>query len=282
MVLLDIKENNFSTNNPCNNNQDAETMHEKKNFLLKARLSSVDFDGDESALHPSSKRKEEFEEQIASSKMSLSGLFSASSVLPSKETSKSSAIAVKTAYVSNSTVIFWLSMWFFQNMSVTFWNKKALNTIHLPVTLTFVHMVCNTLGAYLYIYVYKGVERKSLNGSQKKMMMYFSLIFVSNIITGNWSLGLVSISLNQVMRALVPAVVIVLSMLILNKRYSTQRKVSLVPVFYGVYLTCSGEKTATFFGFVMTVVAVVFAGLKAVLSSKVRSTLTCNLSILAH
>ncbi|KAJ0390520.1 hypothetical protein ATCC90586_011013 [Pythium insidiosum] len=186
----------------------------------------------------------------------------------SGKTDAGAAPSGKTAYVSSSTVAFWLSMWFVQNIGVTFWNKKALTALRLPVTLTFVHMVCNSLGAFLYIHVYKGVERKPLAPEQQSLMVSFSLVFVSNIVTGNWSLGLVSITFNQVMRALVPGVVVVLSMLVLGKRYSTERKASLVPVAYGVYLTCSGDNSATVLGFVITVVAVVLAGLKAVLSNK--------------
>lgn len=180
----------------------------------------------------------------------------------------SSDSGVKTSYVSPATVTFWLSMWFVQNIGVTFWNKKALTAIRLPVTLTFVHMICNSLGAFLYINVYKGIERKPLKPGQQSLMVYFSMIFVSNIITGNWSLGLVSITFNQVMRALVPGVVVGLSMLILGKTYSTQRKASLLPVAYGVYLTCTGDNTSTFFGVLITLTAVIFAGLKAVLSNK--------------
>ncbi|KAL3670547.1 hypothetical protein V7S43_004861 [Phytophthora oleae] len=184
-----------------------------------------------------------------------------------KKKNKAAATA-KTSYVAPSVVVFWLSMWFTQNIGVTFWNKKALGALRLPVTLTFVHMVCNTLGAFLYIHVYHGIERKPLKAGQKQLMVYFSLIFVSNIITGNWSLGLVSISFNQVMRALVPAVVVVLSMLILGKSYSLKRKLSLVPVAFGVYLACTGDNSCTVLGFVITVVAIIFAGLKAVLSNK--------------
>jgi hypothetical protein len=183
-------------------------------------------------------------------------------------TAKSDALASKTSYVPATTVAFWLGMWFVQNIGVTFWNKKALSAIRLPVTLTFVHMVCNTIGAALYIYAYKGVDRKPLKPGQRSLMVYFSLIFVSNIITGNMSLGLVSITFNQIMRALVPGVVVVLSMLILGKSYSTTRKASLLPVAYGVYLTCTGDNSCTFIGLLITVVAVIFAGLKAVLSSK--------------
>lgn len=190
---------------------------------------------------------------------------------PSSSTSalKSSALSTaKTSYVPAQTVIFWLSMWFIQNIGVTFWNKKALSVIRLPVTLTFVHMVCNTLGACVYIYVYRGIERKPLKPGQQSLMVYFSLIFVSNIITGNWSLGLVSITFNQVMRALVPGVVVVLSMAILGKTYSRERKLCLIPVAIGVYLACTGDKTCTFLGLLITLAAVVFAGLKVVLSNK--------------
>ncbi|GMF26992.1 unnamed protein product [Phytophthora fragariaefolia] len=178
------------------------------------------------------------------------------------------AAAPKTSYVAPAVVVFWLSMWFTQNIGVTFWNKKALGALRLPVTLTFVHMACNTLGAFLYIHVYGGIERKPLKPGQKQLMLYFSLIFVSNIITGNWSLGLVSISFNQVMRALVPAVVVMLSMFILGKSYSLKRKLSLVPVAFGVYLACTGDNSCTLLGFIITVVAIIFAGLKAVLSNK--------------
>ncbi|DBA02673.1 TPA: hypothetical protein N0F65_010498 [Lagenidium giganteum] len=186
----------------------------------------------------------------------------------SSSSSSSGGNASKTTYVAPSTVVFWLSMWFVQNIGVTFWNKKALTAIRLPVTLTLVHMVCNSIGAFAYIHLYKGVERKPLNASQKRLMAYFSVIFVSNIVTGNWSLGLVSISFNQVMRALVPGIVVGLSMLILAKTYSKKRMLSLVPVAVGVYLACSGDNSCTFVGFIITLVAVIFAGLKAVLSSK--------------
>lgn len=129
-------------------------------------------------------------------------------------------------------------------------------------------MVCNTIGACLYIYAYGGIERKPLKPGQQSLMVYFSLIFVSNIITGNWSLGLVSITFNQVMRALVPSVVVGLSMLILGKAYSRERKLCLVPVACGVYLACTGDKTCTFLGLLITLAAVLFAGLKVVLSNK--------------
>ncbi len=129
-------------------------------------------------------------------------------------------------------------------------------------------MIFNWFGAYFYIYIYKGVKRKQINAIHQRLLLYFSLIFVSNIVTGNWSLGLVSITFNQAMRALVPGLTVVLSMVMLGKEYSSKRKLSLVPVTYGLYLACIGDTSCTIVGFLMTVVAVLFAALKVVLSSE--------------
>lgn len=129
-------------------------------------------------------------------------------------------------------------------------------------------MICNSIGAFIFVHVYRGIHRKPLNRSQQWLMLNFSLIFVSNIIFGNWSLGLVSISFNQIMRALVPSVVVGLSIVILGKTYSYKRKAALLPVACGVYLACTGDNSCTFLGFLITLAAVLFAGLKAVLSSK--------------
>lgn len=52
------------------------------------------------------------------------------------DSSPSKGAVQKTSYVAPQTVIFWLSMWFIQNIGVTFWNKRALNTIRLPVTVS--------------------------------------------------------------------------------------------------------------------------------------------------
>ena len=72
------------------------------------------------------------------------------------------------------------------------------------------------------------------------------------------------------MRALVPASTVGLSIIILGKSFSLVRKLCLVPIAVGVYVACTGDNTYTTFGLLITIVAVMFAGLKAGLSSKVR------------
>ena len=70
------------------------------------------------------------------------------------------------------------------------------------------------------------------------------------------------------MRALIPGTTVALSIVLLNKVYSIQRKLSLLPVACGVILACGGDNSFTNFGLFITTVAIVFASIKAVLSSK--------------
>jgi len=71
------------------------------------------------------------------------------------------------------------------------------------------------------------------------------------------------------MRALVPGTTVLFSILILKRSYSWQKKLALIPIAFGVYIACSGDNAYTAFGFSITLIAIAFAAVKAVLSSKV-------------
>ncbi|RHZ11336.1 hypothetical protein DYB31_008721, partial [Aphanomyces astaci] len=190
---------------------------------------------------------------------------------------------------SHYAVCLWLSLWFALNMTVTIVNKQALTVLNLPVTvlppqsfiwsslqsytqLTCVHMTCNSIGAYVYVHLScRGGARgraMPLRPDQAITMFFFSFIFVSNIILGNWSLGLVSVSLNQIMRALVPGTTAVLSTVVLHTTYTMSQILALVPIALGVYVACSRDIASTPMGIAITALAILFASLKSVLSSK--------------
>jgi hypothetical protein len=65
-------------------------------------------------------------------------------------------------------------------------------------------------------------------------------VFALNIAIGNMSLRWVSVNFNQVARALVPAVVMLVSMAYFGKTYSSDRKWAVIPVVIGVGLTFYG------------------------------------------
>lgn len=170
-------------------------------------------------------------------------------------------------------------------MGVTLLNKAAFATVdfHYPFFLSFVHMVCNSLGSQMVFISLREdktsgntgvfqrllgkVERKSLSRDGKRSIIGFSFIFSLNIAIGNVSLRHVSVNFNQVMRSLVPAVTIVMGFLI-GKKVSSSRIISVIPVIAGVAMAVWGDMTFTALGFFYTCLCVVLAASKVLVSGE--------------
>jgi hypothetical protein len=140
--------------------------------------------------------------------------------------------------------------------------------------------VCNSLGTQYVFWsmkrdAKKGQEgalqrllgqnlvRKDLDKTGKLYIMLFSFIFSSNIAIGNVSLRHVSVNFNQVMRSLVPAFTIILG-LIVGRKFSIRRILSVMPVVVGVAMACFGDLNYSAVGFFYTVLAVLLAAVKVV------------------
>ena len=164
-------------------------------------------------------------------------------------------------------------------------NKAAFATVdfHYPYFLSFVHMVCNSIGSQLVFQSMKSdketgqtgvfqrllgnVNRKDLDATGKKYILAFSVIFSLNIAIGNVSLRYVSVNFNQVMRSLVPALTIVMG-LMLGKNISSQRIIAVMPVVMGVAMACFGDMSYTYLGFFYTICCILLAALKVVASGE--------------
>jgi drug/metabolite transporter (DMT)-like permease len=171
------------------------------------------------------------------------------------------------------------------NIGVTLLNKASFSTVnfHYPYFLSFVHMVCNSVGATILFWSLERdnkmgttgifqrllgtINRKKLDGNGRKYILAFSVIFSLNIAVGNVSLRLVSVNFNQVMRSLVPAITIAMG-LCLGKEISSKRIIAVVPVVIGVAMATFGDNFFTALGFFYTVMCVLLAALKVVASGE--------------
>lgn len=161
-------------------------------------------------------------------------------------------------------------------------NKLAFSTVDFkyPYFLSFVHMVCNSLGTYYVFWSLKrdaktgreglfhkwfgdNLVRKDLDKTGQRYIFLFSLIFSMNIAIGNVSLRYVSVNFNQVMRSLVPAFSIVMGMMV-GRKFSLRRVLSVTPIVVGVAMACFGDMTYTALGFFYTSCCVILSALKVV------------------
>lgn len=180
----------------------------------------------------------------------------------------------------------WLVLWMVNNVGVTLLNKAAFAKVdfHYPYFLSFVHMICNSVGSQIVFMSMKRdeetgqssifqrllgkVERKSIDSTGMRSIIAFSVIFSFNIAIGNVSLRHVSVNFNQVMRSLVPAVTIILGLFI-GKQISSNRIVAVIPVIIGVAMAVWGDMTFSTLGFFYTCACVLLAALKVLASGEI-------------
>lgn len=184
----------------------------------------------------------------------------------------------------------WLLLWTANNIGVTLLNKSVFAKVDFkyPYFLSFVHMVCNTIGSMMVFRSIKkktrGTEvesgqiplveqllgtitRKTLNEKGRKIIFGFSILFSLNIAIGNVSLRHVSVNFNQVMRSLVPAFSIVMG-IFLGRDISVERQKAVVPIVVGVAMATFGDMSFTALGFFVTVLCVLLASAKVVASGE--------------
>jgi len=185
----------------------------------------------------------------------------------------------------NDTSFVWLVLWMANNMGVTLLYKASFATVHFhyPYFLSFVHMVCNSIGSVL---IFRSIEhdertgttgcfqsllgkinRKTLDDSGRKYIIGFSVIFSLNVVIGNVSLRHVSVNFYQVMMSFVPAITIAMG-LCLGKDISNKRIIAVVPIVIGVAMATFGDNVFTPLGFFYTVLCILLASLKVVASGE--------------
>jgi len=165
---------------------------------------------------------------------------------------------------------FWLVLYFFFNLSLTLYNKSVLIRFPFPYTLTALHALCSATGSY--IAKNRGYfTPANVSPRQNVMLIAFSVLYTINIAVSNQSLQMVTIPFHQVVRSTTPFFTLVLSVVILRARFSSEKFISLVPIVGGVALATYGDYSFTTAGLLLTLLGTVLAALKTISTNFLQS-----------
>ncbi|KAL0077009.1 triose-phosphate transporter family-domain-containing protein [Phycomyces blakesleeanus] len=164
----------------------------------------------------------------------------------------------------------WLGLYFILNLSLTLYNKAILIDFRYPWTLTAIHTLCGTAGCYL-MYLAGYFTPAKLGNQENLVMIMFSFLYTINIAISNVSLSLVSVAFHQVVRAMTPVFTVMISIVFLNKSYSSMIYLSLLPVVLGVGFATFGEYDYTMIGFLLTILGTLLAAIKTIVTNRVQA-----------
>lgn len=175
-----------------------------------------------------------------------------------------------TKFLKSIPAAFWVTTWLALNIFLTLINKAIFQFggFTFPITLSALHMLVSTIFSNIVLHQLKWFPVIPWDTKLRKTIVYFSFIFSFNIILGNFSLRLASVSFVQVVRSIIPGVTMGLSIFMLARTYSLAVSLTMVPICVGMMLTVKGEVNFTFLGFFVTIAGCVLSALKVVVCSK--------------
>lgn len=206
--------------------------------------------------------------------------------------------------------------YFLLSLMITVTNKQIVLETSCPYLLTASHSFCTLITTHLIAsfshHTDVGREKGAIVASSTAftnfslrahiILVCFSLLYTINIAISNLSLGLVSLSLHQTIRATAPAITVLLSITLLNRSfrsYSSSTYLSLIPIIAGVIIATKSPSTgnaasrepatSSLNGILLTFLGAVLAVLKTILTNTLqqpepsahtgRSASTMNLSL---
>ncbi|GAY41777.1 hypothetical protein CUMW_062060 [Citrus unshiu] len=149
-----------------------------------------------------------------------------------------SLLAILQWWVFNVTVII-TNKWIFQKLDFKF-----------PLSVSCIHFICSSIGAYLVIKVLKLKPLITVESEDRWRRIFpMSVVFCINIVLGNVSLRYIPVSFMQTIKSFTPATTVVLQWLVWRKYFDWRIWASLVPIVGGILLTSVTELSFNMFGF---------------------------------
>lgn len=162
----------------------------------------------------------------------------------------------------------WCFVWLSINIGTTLLNKAMFSNFYFPypITLSFIHMIFTFTFSWIVMTI-ENDKMKDLTWNQHGMLAAFSLLFALNILAGNIGIKYVTVALGQVVRASIPGITMILSIMILKKRYTFKHTLAVSVVIFGVAMATYGDLQFHLFGFLVLVAGCFLSSFKSITTS---------------
>ncbi|XP_063931406.1 uncharacterized protein LOC135143472 isoform X2 [Zophobas morio] len=166
-----------------------------------------------------------------------------------------------------NTGSFWIALYLLTNVGLSVYSKVVLTSFKFPWTLSAVHVLISGLGAAISIYIFNSCQLNTLRKEQVPIWLGFSFLYTMNIAVSNVALERVSLPFHQIIRSTNPVVTSILEYFIFRRLYSEKTYLSLIPVVLGVGIASRGELRFNISGLLFTLLSVLLASLKGIISN---------------
>ncbi|XP_031496135.2 UDP-galactose transporter 1-like isoform X13 [Nymphaea colorata] len=159
---------------------------------------------------------------------------------------------MESGYWTGFRAILSILQWWAFNVTVIIMNKWIFQKLDFkfPLSVSCVHFICSSLGAYLVIKVLKIKPLIEVDPEDRWRRIFpMSFVFCINIVLGNISLRYIPVSFMQTVKSFTPATTVFLQWLVWGKSFDLQIWSSLVPIVGGILLTSITELSFNIFGF---------------------------------
>lgn len=161
-------------------------------------------------------------------------------------------------------------LWWATNIVTVIANKWIFQILQFafPLTLTGVHMLVCSIGAWLTLRVFKVVPFVQIPLHNCLTNVFpLALVFFVNIILGNISLRYIPVSFMQTVKSAVPAFTVLLQVFGLGMSFPRGIYLALIPVVGGVTMATATEVNFEMIGFSCALIACLTTAVQSVLSS---------------
>ncbi|KAL8158919.1 hypothetical protein V2J09_000456 [Rumex salicifolius] len=161
-----------------------------------------------------------------------------------------------------------VAAWYTSNIGVLLLNKYLLSIygFRYPIFLTMLHMLSCAAYSSVTVHWLSLVPHQPIHSRRQLLkILSLSVIFCFSVVCGNASLRYIPVSFNQAIGATTPFFTAIFAFVITCKKEAPEVYCALLPVVFGIVLSCNSEPLFHLFGFLVCVASTAGRALKSVI-----------------